>query len=59
MFVQIQLHWKECVWNKLKKLLGDKLKGLIISQDEISVIVDVDDLSASDKEKIQRIVDGE
>ena len=45
--------------DKLEKLLGSKLKGISISRDELTIFVDVDDLSTSDKEKIQRIVDGE
>lgn len=45
--------------DKLKTLLGPKLKGISIRQDEITIIVDVDDLSISEKEKIQKIVDGE
>ena len=50
---------KESKKDKLEKLLGIKLKGISISRDEVNIFVDVDDLSISDKEKIQRIVDGE
>ena len=50
---------KEPKKDKIKKVLGDKLKGIYTSRDEITIVIDVDDLSDSDKEKIQKIVDGE
>ena len=50
---------KEKKEDKLKKLLGDKYMGVIIKGDEVELLVDVDDLSSSDKEKIQKIWDGE
>ncbi|MBA7691045.1 hypothetical protein ES703_99583 [subsurface metagenome] len=45
--------------DKIKKLLGDKLKGITISGDDYIVLVEVAGLSSLDKAKIQRIVDGE
>ncbi|GAH62799.1 unnamed protein product [marine sediment metagenome] len=50
---------KEPKKDKIKKIIGDKLKGIIISGEELTILVEVDDLSDSDKAKIQKIVDGE
>ncbi len=44
--------------DKIKKMLGDNFRGVIMTGDEIEILVN-DDLSSSDKEKLQRIVDGE
>lgn len=44
--------------DKMKDLLGDRLKGITIRGDETTLVLD-SDLSPSDREKIQKIVDGE
>lgn len=51
---------KEKKKDKLKKLLGDNLMGVMRSGDELTIFIKEDvDLSQSDIDKIQRIVDGE
>ena len=46
--------------DKLEKLLGDRMIGIMTSGDEITILVKKDmELSESDLEKIQKIVDGE
>jgi hypothetical protein len=50
---------KEKKENKLEKLLGDNLLGTITSGDEITLLLKENNLSASDQDKIQKILDGE
>lgn len=50
---------KEKKKSKLKKILGDNLLGTIISGDEITLLLKENNLSPSDLDKIQKIVDGE
>ena len=50
---------KEKKRTKLEKILGDNLLGTIVSGDELTLLLKENNLSPSDIDKIQKIVDGE
>ena len=50
---------KEHKYKKMKKILEDNLVGITMVGDEVIIHLKDDNLSTSDMEKIQKIVDGE
>ena len=50
---------KEHKYKKMKKILEDNLVGITMVGDEVIIHLKDENLSTSDMEKIQKIVDGE